>query len=408
MTDRVAVPAAAPAAEAVAQRPAPVALSPAAKLTGERELRIDLFRGLALWLIYIDHVSPDLLSWFTIRSYGFSDAAEIFIFISGYTAALVYGRAMRESGFVIATAKILRRVSQIYIAHVVLFAILLAEIGYLSLRVQSHAYIDEMGIEGFLKQPDLAIVQTLLLRYRPLNMDVLPLYIVLMASLPLVLPMMGRRPNVTLGLSIALYAITWKFDLHLSTYPEGFWAFNPYAWQMLFVFGVWCALGGSYRLWRIIESPITVWIAVAYLLASFYVTLTWSFPALAALIPKRVEQFIYPIDKTDLDMLRFVHFLALAAITVHFVPGDWPVLRSRWARPMVLCGQHSLGIFCLGVVLSFGGYFVLVETSAGILLNVLVGLIGIAIMSAIAWMASWYKKAERTWGPRNGDIAGGG
>src|ERR1700741_4166017 len=76
--------------------------------SGVRELRLDLFRGLALWLIFIDHVSPDVLTWFTIRSYGFSDAAEIFIFISGYTAAFVYGRAMFESGFEIATARVLR------------------------------------------------------------------------------------------------------------------------------------------------------------------------------------------------------------------------------------------------------------------------------------------------------------
>src|SRR3974390_1394751 len=75
--------------------------------SGERELRLDLFRGLALWLIYIDHVSPDLLTWLTIRNYGFSDAAEIFIFLSGYTAAWVYGRALVESGFVLGAARTL-------------------------------------------------------------------------------------------------------------------------------------------------------------------------------------------------------------------------------------------------------------------------------------------------------------
>ena len=86
-------------------------LNPATPLpASERELRIDLFRGLALWLIFIDHLSPDVLSWFTIRTYGFSDAAEIFIFISGYTAALVYGRSMFEFGFTVATARIMRRV----------------------------------------------------------------------------------------------------------------------------------------------------------------------------------------------------------------------------------------------------------------------------------------------------------
>jgi len=98
--------------------------------SGQRELRLDLFRGLALWLIYIDHVSPDLLTWFTIRNYGFSDAAEIFIFISGFTAALVYGRATFESGFVIGTARVLRRVWQIYTAHLLLFLVLMAEIAY--------------------------------------------------------------------------------------------------------------------------------------------------------------------------------------------------------------------------------------------------------------------------------------
>src|SRR6266567_3201056 len=95
-----------------------------------RDLRLDLFRGLALWLIYLDHIPQNVVNWVTIRNYGFSDAAEIFVFISGYTAAFVYGRAMQDRGFVVATARILRRVWQIYVAHVFLFAIFLAEISY--------------------------------------------------------------------------------------------------------------------------------------------------------------------------------------------------------------------------------------------------------------------------------------
>src|SRR5262249_3704600 len=52
----------------------------------ERDLRLDLFRGVALWLIFLDHLPSNVVSWITIRNYGFSDATEIFIFISGYTA----------------------------------------------------------------------------------------------------------------------------------------------------------------------------------------------------------------------------------------------------------------------------------------------------------------------------------
>src|SRR3954462_6574472 len=300
----------------------PRAASPAISLPaiGERELRLDLFRGLALWLIFIDHLPPSLLTWFTIRNYGFSDATEIFIFISGYTAAFVYGRAMLESGIVVATARILRRVWQIYVAHVFLFTIFLAEISYVATRFENPLYTEEMGIMDFLKQPDVTIVQALLLRFRPVNMDVLPLYIVLMLFLPIILWLMKWRADVALGLSVLLYALTWQFDWYLSAYPNGFWAFNPFAWQLLFVFGAWCALGGADRMSRILSSRITLAISFAYLFAAFCVTLTWYLPQLGHVVPRRIEQWMYPIDKTDLDVLRFEHFQALPDIPVLYIP----------------------------------------------------------------------------------------
>src|SRR6185295_14571687 len=346
--------AASPIAEkATASAAAPVADAPAITLpvTGERELRLDLFRGLALWLIFVDHLPSNILAWFTIRNYGFSDATEIFIFISGYTAAFVYGRAMLDRGFVVATARILKRVWQIYVAHVFLFTIFLAEISYVASHFENPLYTEEMGILDFLKQPDVTIVQALLLKFRPVNMDVLPLYIVLMLFLPLILWLMERKPDLTLGLSVLLYAATWQFDLYLAAYPNGFWAFNPFAWQLLFVFGAWCALGGARRMSRILVSPVTMWLCLAYLVAALFVTLSWYLPQVPHLVPRRIEQWMYPINKTDLDVLRFAHFLALAALTVRFLPKDWPGLKSPWLRPLILCGQHSLEIFCLGVFL---------------------------------------------------------
>src|ERR1700694_3643387 len=410
IADRIARPPLAGAADAIARdvAPAPAVSVPALLLPvgSERELRLGLFRGRALWLIFIDHLPPNLLTWFTIRNYGFSDATEIFIFISGYTAAFVYGRAMLESGVVVATARILRRVWQIYVAHVFLFTIFLAEISYVATSFENPLYSEEMGIMDFLKQPDVTIVQALLLRFRPVNMDVLPLYIVLMLFLPLILWLMKWKPDVTLGLSVLLYAITWEYDLYLTAYPNGFWAFNPFAWQLLFVFGAWCALGGARRMSRILSSPITLWICIAYLFAAFCVTLTWDFPQLSFLMPPRLAQWMYPIDKTDLDVLRFAHFLALAAITVHFMPGDWPGLKSPWLRPLILCGQHSLEIFCLGLFLAFAGYFVLIQSSAGIGLHFLVAILGILIMTAVAWLNSWYKRTDDKSAGGYGDITG--
>jgi hypothetical protein len=415
-TDGVAAPPLAGTSGYDRARPAPAAVSAAAVsiAAGERELRIDLFRGLALWLIFIDHMSPDLLTWFTIRSYGFSDAAEIFIFISGYTAAFVYGRAMRESGFVIGAARILRRVWQIYVANIFLFTIYFAEIVHLAGSFSNPQYAVEMGVNDFVKEPSVAIVQALLLRFRLLNMDVLPLYVVLMFFLPAILWLMQWRANLTLALSIVLYVLAWKYDLHLTSYPNGFWAFNPFFWQLLFVFGAWCALGGAKRISRFVLSPITQWIAVAYLVAAFFVTMTWYFPQISFLMPHWLEQWIYPISKADLDVLRFAHFLALAAITVRLVPPGWPGLKSPWLRPLILCGTHSLEIFCLGVFLAFVGYFALMESSAGIGLHFLAAILGILIMTAVAWLCTWYKRSDRenaSWLRANGgsaDIVGGG
>src|SRR5438034_9940351 len=85
-----------------------------ASVSTERDLRLDLFRGLALWLIFVDHIPQNIVNWLTIRNYGFSDAAEIFVFISGYTAAFVYGREMQSNGVIVASARILKRAWQVY------------------------------------------------------------------------------------------------------------------------------------------------------------------------------------------------------------------------------------------------------------------------------------------------------
>jgi hypothetical protein len=378
----------------------------------ERDLRLDLFRGLALWFIFLDHIPNNVASWLTVRNYGFSDATEIFIFISGYTAAFVYGRAMRDRGFVIASARILRRAWQIYVAHMFLFTIYMAQIAYVAASFENPLYAEEMNILDFLKQPDVTIVQALLLKFKPVNMDVLPLYIVLLVLFPPLLWLLHRQASLALGTSVLIYIVSWKFEWNLPAYPSGEWYFNPFAWQLLFVFGAWCATGGALRLAPVLRSPITVILAAAYILFALGLYLTIYFPQFGVYVPKWLTDAIYPIDKTNLDVLRFAHFLALAAITVYFIPKDWPGLKSRIFRPAILCGQHSLEIFCLGVFLSFAGHFVHVELTGGAGMQIVISFVGILIMIATAWLISWYKEVEgRSPGARvktpDADLAGG-
>ena len=359
--------------------------------TTDRDLRLDLFRGLALWLIFLDHIPSNIVAWITIRNYGFSDATEIFIFISGFTAAFVYGRAMRDYGFLVSSARILKRAWQIYVAHIFLFVIYMAQIAYVARGFQNPLYAEEMNILDFLQQPDVALVQALLLKFKPVNMDLLPLYIALMVTFPPVLWLLLKNATVALSLSVLLYALTWEFGWNLPAYPGGGWFLNPFAWQLLFVFGAWCALGGAERLDRVLRSRTVLAIAIAYLVFAFAITLTWHFPRLATLVPRWLAEQIYPIDKTNLDVLRFAHFLALATVTVYFVPRDWPPLKSALLRPAILCGQHSLEIFCLGVFLAFGAHFLKVEVSPGIPMQIAVSALGILIMIGVAWLLSWYK-----------------
>jgi hypothetical protein len=170
---------------------------------------------------------------------------------------------------------------------------------------------------------------------------------------------------------------------------------------LLFVFGAWCALGGAQRLARWLNSPVLVGLAIAYLLFAFAIAMTWYFPRLGVFVPKIVSESIYPIDKTNLDVLRILHFLSLAVITVWFVPQDWPALKSRVFWPAIISGQHSLEVFCLGVFLSFAGHFVFTEVSNRLFIHVIVSAFGIAVMVAAAALISWYRRVERQGsGPR--------
>ena len=123
-------------------------------------------------------------------------------------------------------------------------------------------------------------------------------------------------PTGRLAGSALMYVLAWNFDWNLPAYPNGVWFFNPFAWQLLFVFGAWCALGGAQRLSGVLRSPFVLTLAIAYLLFAFAITMTWYIEPLQRFVPQWLSDWMYPIDKTNLDVLRFAHFLALAAVTV--------------------------------------------------------------------------------------------
>src|SRR5205085_285261 len=180
-----------------------------------RDLRLDLFRGVANWAIYLDHIPDNVVNWITTRNYGFSDAADLFVFISGYTASFVYAKMMLERGFIVGATRLTKRVWQLYVAHVFLFVIYIVAIGYVAQRYSDPDIINEFNIAGLVENPVQTLTQGLLLRFKPLNLDVLPLYIVLMAFFPPVLWMMLRKPDLTMLASVTLYIAARSFGWNL-------------------------------------------------------------------------------------------------------------------------------------------------------------------------------------------------
>src|SRR5260370_16875115 len=121
----------------------------------ERDLRLDFFRGLALFSIFVDHVPNNLLAQFTLQSAMFSDAAEVFILISGYTAGMVYCRAMDRQGLLVARVRVYHRVWQLYVAHVFLFMLFMATMPYTLDPLNKSLYPQDFPASHFLAHPGL-------------------------------------------------------------------------------------------------------------------------------------------------------------------------------------------------------------------------------------------------------------
>jgi hypothetical protein len=359
-----------------------------------RDIRLDLFLGIANWFIFLDHIPDDIVNRITIRNYGFSGAADIFVFISGYTAAIVYGNMMLERGFIVGATRLLKRASRLYVAYVVLFVIYIVSIGHVAAQYAASDIIYEFNVAGLVDHPIRTVGHGLLLQSKALNLDMLQLYTALMASFPPVLWIMLRAPDLTMTGSIALYIAARLFDANLPSFPDGDWYFNPFCWQLLFVFGGWLALTGAKRIRSITELPILPYLGIVYLVFALVMTMAGHFPQLGKMFPGWLFDAFNPNDKTNLAPYRILHFVVLAYFVTRFVPKHWHGLQWKIFQPAVKCGEQSLAVFCIGVFLSFAGHFALMTGSGSLMAQIFVSASGIAIMTLVAYTISWSRRQD--------------
>ncbi len=362
-----------------------------------RDLRVDFFRGLALFCIFVDHIPGSWMSTFTIRFTGLYDAAEIFIFISGYTAGLVYGRVMETSGRLMMSLRVFHRVWQLYVTHVFLFVLFMALIGNMTDAINNPIYAEEFRAMDFLKEPGTAIMMALTLQFQPDFMDILPLYIVLLTLLPFFLMGLRKFQWVVLTLSFSLWlAVQFNSNIALPTYPdpETKWFFNPFAWQFLFLFGAalgrYKAVGGDAKL----SNKWLFWSACVVSLTGFMVQFFWTLELYDPNASIFAEYAVLALNKTQLSPPRLLNVLATILVVSTLLTPDAKILRYRASWPLMVCGRHSLYIFCCGILLSAIGHWIIAELYGEFWLQTLVLISGISIMIMVAAFIDWYSKSQ--------------
>lgn len=368
---------------------APIPVGAASAL--DRDIRLDACRGVALWFIFLDHVPDNIGSWLTLRHYGFSDTTEVFMFVSGVTCALAYSRVQLHDGWFAVVSHTLRRSWQIYAAFLIL---IIASVVMVHLAGDG-AFADETNTRVLLELPGSTLAHAAILQYRAVNTDVLPTFVVYHLLFAPLLWLLFRSPNIALGASLLLYVLVQIWGWNLPQWPANDWYFNPFAWQLLVVLGAWWAMGGRERSRLRLTSRTATSLASIYLVFGLVVALSWSIEPLQAAIPPPLAKLIYPIDKSDLDPLRLLHFLAIAVLVARFVPLNWPGLTTSVLRGAIRCGENSLEIYCLGVLLSLGGRMVLVQFSSGVTMQIAVSVGGVMVMIAAATLLTWVRIASR-------------
>jgi hypothetical protein len=358
-----------------------------------RDLRVDFFRGVALLMIFVDHVPGNALSAITLQAFAICDAAEVFVLLAGYSAGLAFTASFRRASWPAATARVLIRSWDIYVVHIVLFCIVAAVVVSAARHFDNPLYLEQINLLPLFADTENALVLALTLRYLPNFLDILPLYVVLLGLVPFALPLALRRPALLLLSSAAVWGFVQVAPVNLPNYPgDAGWFFNPFAWQFLFVTGL--VLGSLRQRGVRVDPRLCRPLAIAsapIVLLALLVAAPWrQFPGLqeVVIVP---WSWLPPVSKTDLSVLRLVNILALFCLAGALIRPDAEWLHGRIGRTFVLLGTQSLPVFAVGIIASVLGGVVFFEAGSGFVSHLLVNLAGTLAMLGLAWMAAWLR-----------------
>ncbi|SEJ70605.1 hypothetical protein SAMN05444007_106218 [Cribrihabitans marinus] len=393
-----------PASDFTAAAPA----RPAAR-SGTRDPRLDFYRGIAMFIILVAHIPRNPWTGWIPARFGYSDATEIFVFCSGMASAIAFGGAFERQGWWMGTARVAFRTWQVYWAHICLFFFVAMSMAALDLSgAFDKSYVASLNLQHFFADPMQQMLGLFTLTYVPNYFDILPMYLVVLAMMPVFVALRQVGVWAAVLASVAIWAVAQTGALALPAEPwsDRQWFFNPFGWQLLFFTGFALMRG-----W-IPAPPVSkalIWISAAFLVLSAPFGAWKVFLWVDALSPDLGEQIrkVWSLSKelrpkTEFGLLRFLHFLALAYLG-WVAAGDkgarllatgtgWAARTWRIVlRLITKVGQQSLAVFVFSMAIArFIGVWL---DSAGrdSATVALANLTGFAMIIGVAYLAGWFK-----------------
>lgn len=355
-----------------------------------RDARIDVIRGLALLIIFVNHMPGNIVSSMMPHNFGFSDAADVFVLLAGVSATLAYGRLIESRGLSVGLLKLGGRLWTLYIAHLAVFILVCGIVAAAVTRTQNPLYVEAINIQPFFSDTFEALLDALMLTYQPNFLDILPLYIVLLAAFPAIYLAARRSPILTVAASLALWQAAVAFGWNFPNARNSGWFFNPFAWQVIFTLGIVIGRAAQQRITLPAIRLMDV-AAIAFLLFSLIVKTASGNPFGLPVLNEWLEALQLGSDKTNLAWVRVLHVGSLAWLAIRFLPAGGALVSNALGRILARTGQHSLEVFCAGIILSIAGQIVLAETAFDLTVQLLVCTIGIMLLTGLGNFLSWYQ-----------------
>ena len=384
-----------------------------------RDPRLDFFRGIAMFIIFIAHMPWNPFTLWIPARYGFSDATEIFVFCSGMASAIAFAKVFDHYGMGIGTARVAHRVWQVYWSHILLFFVIAAMLATAdSTGWFERNYVDGLNLRKFFNDPIELLPSLLTLTYVPNLFDILPMYLGILVLLPIVVWLSRFNPNYALIFVFLLWLVSQKFYHIFSFLPmietnfpaepwsDRKWFFNPFGWQLVFFTGF-----AFIRGW--IPAPPVNRLLIALALAVIVVSFPFAYFRIRRLEPESEllmmaieyikfwrEEYRVLYAKSDFGILRYIHFLAVAYLSwvAVGVGGEKLISDGYWGKTVKVIqkvGQQSLAVFVSSLVLArFMGILrdqIVARPQAPKDVNLVFILISFAILIGIAYLVAWFK-----------------